>query len=135
MKRTKLKKKSKVPISRLKNKLWELCRQIQIKKYGSICFTCGNHCEGSSRHLGHFIPSSVGGVLLRYNLDNLRIQCYRCNMFLSGNWPAYSENLRREIGDERVEALLRLRHQTVKADEIFYQNKINEYQEIFSKES
>lgn len=117
-------------LSKLKKKLWELCRALQIKAYGATCYTCGKTgLEGSNLHLGHFIPSSVCSVQLRYSLDNLRPQCYRCNIHLSGNWIAYEENLKREKGDDFV-AYLKDTNQKTKGlqyDTLWYQNKINEY--------
>lgn len=123
-------------MGKLKKQLWELCRQIVFKRYQNaagevFCYTSGQGpLTGSNRHLGHFVPSSVGGALLRYDLDNLRPQSYVENVHKSGNWPVYYEKLVAEIGQERVDALLAKRGQTVKADILFYQNKIEEYEAL-----
>ena len=88
------KRKVKSDLAKLKAKLWQLCREIQIKRYGSDCYTCpSKNLEGSSRHLGHFISSSICSTPMRYDLDNLRIQCYSCNIHKSGNWLAYERHL------------------------------------------
>ena len=77
-------------ITKLKKKLWQLCRDIQIQKYGRTCFTCGRHdLHGGNCQLGHFITSSTCSTEVRFDLKNLRPQCYHCNINLSGNWIAY----------------------------------------------
>lgn len=101
-----LRKKSKTPLTKLKDQLWQLCRAIIFKRYGNDCYCCGaTGLAGSNRHLGHFIPSSVCSTELRYSLDNLRPCCYRCNIHLSGNWPAFEAHLISDGID--VEALKR----------------------------
>lgn len=133
--RSRLNKKSKSPISKLKEKLWKLCREIVILRHGSTCYTCGAAgLSGSNRQVGHFIPSSVCSVEMRYSLDNLRIQCFRCNMHLSGNWIAYEEHLKK---DGYNVAALKKKNETTKGrqyDNLWYQNKIKEYEEILEKE-
>ena len=118
-------------ITQLKKQLWELTKQIIRKRYGNTCYTCGaKDLIGSNWHTSHFIPSSIGGASLRYHFDNLRPACYNCNINKSGNWPAFLENLRAEIGNKRVNELLKLKNKTSKADRYFYTTKIKEYQEI-----
>src|SRR5437588_614638 len=88
-------KSRKDTVGKLKIKLWQLCRAIIFKRYGNDCYPCGAVALiGGNLHLGHFIPSSVCSAELRYDLDNLRPSCYRCNIHLSGNWPAYEAHLR-----------------------------------------
>lgn len=129
MKRTPLRRKSKTDSAKLKSKLWELCKQLTRKNYGYNCYTCGQ--ESEAPHTGHFIASSVCSAELRYALDNLRPQCYRCNIHLSGNWLAYESRLRQEHGEEWVEALKKRNQETknLKYDSIWYEAKIKEYQE------
>jgi hypothetical protein len=65
---------------------------------------------GSNAHTGHFIPSSICSAALRYDLSNLRPQCFACNIHRSGNWPAYEAHLRRDGID--VEELKRRNEET-----------------------
>ena len=135
MKKTKvvpsIKKPKKTSLKSLRTRLWQLCREIPILKYGNTCFTCGrSNLTGSNRQLGHFIPNSVGGASLRYNLDNLRIQCYFCNINAGGNGAIYYKNMVEREGQEFVDNLFRLKNQIIKADEIWFKNKIKEYEEI-----
>lgn len=120
----------------LKARLWELCKQITRKRYilpnGTWnCFTCDRLIdEPAKAHTGHGIASSVGGGLLRYHLDNLRIQDYFCNINVGGNGGEFYRRLVIEIGQERVDELYRLKQQTVKVDRQFLEEKIKEYEKL-----
>lgn len=118
-------------IGKLKKQLWQLCRAIIISKYGSHCYTCpARELVGSNRHVGHFISSSVCSTELRYSLDNLRPQCYACNIHRSGNWPAFEAHLKADGID--VEDLKRRNEKTKyrKYDVVWYRGKIAEYQAL-----
>jgi len=125
-----MKKKS---ISRLKNKLWELTKQIVrakwIRKDGTFrCYTCGAVFTSPQAQTSHFVASSICGAGIRYDYDrNLRICCYRCNINLSGNFPAFQENLIKELGKKEVDKILQDRHKITKADVFWYEDKISEY--------
>lgn len=125
------KKRTTVKIKPFKTKLWELCKQIIRLRYGNTCYTCKKSgLAGSSWHTGHFIPSSVGGHSLRYSLDNLRPQCYHCNINLSGNGSQFYRNLLNDYGQEYIDKLFEQKNKIIKADEIWYQEKISDYTEI-----
>lgn len=101
------KRRKKGEITKLKEQLWQLCRQIQLQKYGRVCYTCGKSVpEGKGLHLGHYITSSLCSIQLRYDLRNLRPQCYHDNINLSGNWPAYKTRIEAELGAGITEQLL-----------------------------
>lgn len=129
----KAKKPKKASLTKLKEKLWELCKQIarQRAKTASgdiFCYTCGKRLDNpSDQHTAHFIASSICGAGLRFDLQNLRVCCYVCNVHMSGNWPAYLERMIAEVGQEKVDELLKRRNETTKADRIFYENLIAEY--------
>ena len=127
------KRKKKSELAKLKAKLWQLCREITIKRDGSDCFTCpSKNLSGSSRQLGHFISSSICSTELRYDLKNLRIQCFACNIHKSGNWLAYENRLIKEHGQTYVDEL-KARNETTKGGmyrEEWYKEKIEEYQEL-----
>jgi 5-methylcytosine-specific restriction endonuclease McrA len=127
------KRKKTSPLAKLKKQLWQLCREITIKRDGSDCYTCpSKDLSGSSRHLGHFISSSICSTELRYDLKNLRIQCYSCNIHKSGNWLTYENRLKKENGENYVAELKQRNEQTKGAmyRDDFYINKIAEYQII-----
>ena len=123
MKRGKLKRKSKSETRVIQELLWIECRRIMLEKYArsgqNYCFTCEKPIEGQNRQLGHFIPNSVGGALLRYNLDNLRPQCYYCNINLGGNGSVFYKNLLAEKGQRHIDKLFQLKGQTCKAIDIY----------------
>lgn len=134
MKKTPLKRKSKSDIKKLQELLWQECRRIQIEKYklndGTWkCFTCDKQIDGSNKQLGHFIANSVGGALLRYNLNNLRLQCYYCNINLGGNGAVFYKKLLEEKGQEHIDELFRLKNQTTNAHE-HYRNLFEEYKNL-----
>lgn len=117
-------------LKRLKELLWQECRRITILRYGSNCFTCGKFCEGSGRHVGHFLPSSTCGAYLRYDLRNLRIQCYNCNINQGGAGADYYRKLVETEGQKYVDQLFKDKHISIKADVWWYQEMIDKYKEI-----
>ena len=134
MKRTKLKNKSKDKISTIQNRLWELCKQITRKKYVKDgkwnCFTCGRIIdEPAKAQTGHFIPKAACGAYLKYDLRNLRIQDYWCNINLGGNGAEFYKAMVRENGQEFVDQLYKDKQVTVKAYD-HYLKLIEEYQKL-----
>ena len=128
-KKTKLPKK--VPITRLKKKLWELCKQIVRKRDGPVCFICGKRgLEGSGWHTGHLNPSSVCGLYLRYDLRNLGSSCYNCNINLGGNGAAFLRAVEQFYGTAFTEQLFKDKQVILKADARFFEKKIQEYEAI-----
>lgn len=122
----------------LKDKLWRECKRIIRSRYGNKngtwnCYTCGALLdEPRKAQTGHFIPSSICSTAMRYNLDNLRIQCYRCNINLSGNWPAYERNLDIEMGIGFADELKATNEQTknMQYDSIWYEDTIDRYKKL-----
>ena len=58
---------------------------------------------------GHFFHrAAYPGLML--HPDNSRPQCNECNIHKNGNKKIFEENLRKEIGDERVDELYSIRH-------------------------
>ena len=117
----------------LKDKLWAECKRITRARYGNddntfTCYTCDRHLDIPAKaQTGHFIASSVCSAAMRYDLDNLRVQCYNCNINKSGNWVEYEHRLKRD-GFDVEELKLRNRLSTgEKYDSLWYQAKIEEY--------
>lgn len=145
MKRTQLKRKTafkprKSPRraseqTKLKKRLWELCKALTRKKYGNTCYTCGREgLAGSNWHTGHYLTSSLCSVALRFDLANLRPQCYACNIHKSGNWIAFEEGIRREIGNEEITRLQNLNRETRGQlyGKDWYERKVEEYEKLLS---
>lgn len=76
---------------------------IRARDAGRPCISCGRHHEGRW-HAGHY--RSVGSEpSLRFEPDNVHLQCAPCNLHLSGNLIPYRVNLLKKIGAARVEWL------------------------------
>lgn len=135
----KLKKKKKVSVSTLKKKLWELCKQIirltYANKDGSWnCYTCGRRIDTpANAQTGHFLASSVCGAYLRHDLRNLRIQDYYCNINLGGNGATFYKLMVEREGQEYVDQIFKDKQKIIKADEIWYSDKISEYEKILAE--
>lgn len=73
-------------------------------KAGYGCISCGSMTSYPRWQAGHLL--SVGAhPHLRFNLDNIHLQCVHCNMHRGGAALAYRAALIQRIGLERVEAL------------------------------
>lgn len=124
------KKKVKLPtIGKLKKKLWEEIKLYIRERDQSTCFTSGIKVEGSNRHVGHLIPSSVGGVLLRYYPLNLHIQSYVENIHHSGNGAIYYRNAVNKYGQERIDKMFELKNHSTQANRYFFDTMIDLYRE------
>lgn len=127
MKRSGIRRKSKSPLAKLKDELWELCKELTRLRYGYICYTCGKYTQFP--HTGHFITDSTCSTELSYDLKNLRPQCYACNIHKSGNWVEYERRLIRDHGKEYIEELKQRNEKTkgLQYDNLWYMAKIKEY--------
>lgn len=132
------KRRTKTPLQKAKDKLWAECKRIvrlrYVKHDGSWdCFTCHKHIdEPAKAQTGHFIPSSVCSTEMRYDLDNLRVQCYNCNINKSGNWIAYEKNLNIEKGEGFTDRL-KARNESTKNEMYridWYEMYIKNYKDI-----
>lgn len=109
--RKKAKKPAKTPIKTLKDTLWKLTSQY-VRSQSNRCFTCDDVIpDFTKRSAGHFWSKGGHGAT-RFDLDNLRVQCVSCNNFKGGNLSEYAVRLRRDIGDERFDALDQKAHTT-----------------------
>lgn len=76
---------------------------IRARDSGNPCISCGRD-TGCKINAGHY--RSVGSCPeLRFNEDNVHLQCEQCNNFKSGNIRKYRTGLIEKIGLERVEFL------------------------------
>jgi len=66
------------------------------------CISCGNVPKKSNA--GHFWNAN-NHWSVRFNEDNVHVQCEYCNSFLSGNLLPYRANLISKIGQERYDVL------------------------------
>ena len=126
--------KKKTP-KKLKADLWELCKKIVRLRYIDeiiTCYTCDRRIDDLAQaHTGHFVPSAAGGASLRYDLRNLRVQCYHCNINLGGNGAEFYRRMVEEVGQKEVDSIFRDKQKIVKCDNIWLENKIKEYVQIY----
>lgn len=119
------KKKKKKSLSSLKKELWRYFSTYIKHRDNWRCFTCNSFVSGQNAHAGHFVPSSVGGISLRYNEDNVHCQCYRCNIHLGGNYVTYRERMVGLYGEKKVREIEQSRHNITK--DFDYEEAITTY--------
>lgn len=121
-------------ISKLQKLLWKECRRVAdiiYKPKDGIyrCYTCGSIIGGKNKQLGHFLAKSICGAKLKYDMRNLRWQCYRCNISLSGNGAVFYRKLVEENGQEYVDKLFEEKSKSVKAYDV-YLKQLSDYEQI-----
>ena len=79
---------------------------------GNACFTCGKWYPAKKLQCGHFLSRYYKAA--RWDFDNARPQCMMCNLWKRGDPIVFRQNLIKEIGIERVEAVEKRRHQSIK---------------------
>lgn len=97
--------------SKLKKKAEEECNKYvraRDNRDKQPCISCGYiwvapHI-GRKQNAGHFEAAGKRADI-RYNEDNIHLQCEQCNTSLSGNVKPYRVNLIKKIGLERVVTL------------------------------
>lgn len=63
--------------------------------------TCGRQYPISKLQAGHFLPGRNDTVL--FDEEAVHAQCYRCNIVLSGMWPAYYRVMQERHGQDWIE--------------------------------
>lgn len=79
--------------------------------YGE-CISCGEKKHWKNAQAGHFVSRSVNA--LRYDEENVNLQCVGCNMFKQGNQYAYAKALDLKYGDGKADELWGRRHESKK---------------------
>lgn len=77
-----------------------------------ICCSCGQMKPYAMADAGHFINRRW--MSLRWREDNVHAQCSSCNRFDEGNSVGYTLFMIKKYGQEHVEMLMALKHQTQK---------------------
>ena len=95
------------------------------------CYTCGTTKHVSEMQNGHF--QSRRHYATRWNEDNCRPQCKKCNIFSQGNIWIYGNKLKAEIGEEKLDKIIQLSKTTVKTTEHEYKILIKVYTEKLKK--
>lgn len=80
----------------------QYARMRDLKERGDVCCTCG--FIGGQKDGGHFLPTS-GYSAIRYNTNQIHLQCKRCNRFNGGMPKEYRLFMIHKYGIEYVEKL------------------------------
>jgi hypothetical protein len=89
----------------LHKKAWNLF-SLYVRKQSSddfgrnTCFTCGVVAGYRELQAGHFIHGK-----LDFDIRNIRCQCSKCNLYLSGSLGVYGLKLAKKYGIEWLEKL------------------------------
>ena len=78
-------------------------RRTTLLAAGYGCISCGTK-TAFAWHAGHY-RTTAAAPQLRFNPDNIWLQCSSCNVHKSGNIEAYRAALVELIGEEKVQAL------------------------------
>ena len=68
---------------------------------GKNCISCSKSGDQGAYHAGHFKSQGYNSAL-RFDENNIHVQCYRCNVELSSNQSLYRPALINKIGIDEV---------------------------------
>jgi len=103
-------------------------RKSYADDFGMVaCFTCDKVAHYKEMQNGHYVSRShMAG---RWEPQNCRVQCPRCNVFMHGNYTEYSARLVKELGPDELGRLNKLKQtiarfsiQDLKDKTAFYKN-------------
>jgi hypothetical protein len=77
-------------------------KYIRERDKDELCISCKQ--KPKKENAGHFYNAN-NHWNVRFDEDNVHLQCERCNSFLSGNLLEYRTNLISKIGQERFDQL------------------------------
>lgn len=86
-------------------------KYIRLRDMGLNCISCGQ--PPKKKNAGHYF-SSGGHSNVRFDEDNVHLQCEHCNTFLSGNLLNYQIGIEKRIGADRLIELQARAHLTKK---------------------
>ena len=105
---------------------------VRLRDSGLNCISCNK--PPLKKNAGHYF-SSGGHSNIRFDEDNVHLQCEHCNTFLSGNLLNYQIEIQKKIGAQKLLELQERAHVTKKwtIDELkeiikTYKAKVNELQ-------
>ena len=106
----------------------EYIRRSHADEGGTVeCWSCRQLMFWKDAHAGHFVAGRTNAVLFDERI--VKPQCPRCNIFLGGNYAAYTLRMLDDHGREKVDEFLALKHQTVKFTRTDLEEKIQHYKQ------
>jgi len=86
-------------------------KYIRLRDTGRLCISCKTIPK--KKNAGHYF-SSGGHSNVRFDEDNVHLQCEACNTFLSGNLLNYQIGIQKRIGAQKLLELQERAHVTKK---------------------
>lgn len=74
-------------------------KYIRLRDMGLWCISCGK--QPKKKNAGHYF-SSGGHSNVRFDEDNVHLQCEHCNTYLSGNLLNYQIGIEKRIGSKKL---------------------------------
>ena len=84
---------------------------IRLRDQGKECISCGQ--QPKKANAGHYF-SQGGHSSVRFDEDNVHLQCEHCNSFLSGNLLNYQIGIEKRIGGQKLIELHSRAHEVKK---------------------
>lgn len=101
-------------------------KYIRLRDDGLNCISCD--LPPKKKNAGHYF-SQGGHSSVRFDEDNVHLQCEHCNTFLSGNLLNYQIGIEKRIGGERLLILHSKAHEVKK----WNKNELKELTETYKK--
>lgn len=113
-----------------KDRLWKLVSEYSRRKFADSegmvkCVTCTTVKHWKELHAGHWIPQAQGDAI-RFELNGINPQCYRCNINLGGNGPEYYIFMLEHYGQDEMDRLRKRQHEIVRYTEADYLEMIED---------
>jgi hypothetical protein len=86
-------------------------KYVRLRDQGLPCISC--NLPPKKKNAGHYY-SSGGHSNIRFDEDNVHLQCEACNTFLSGNLLNYQIGIQKRIGAQKLLELQERAHVTKK---------------------
>jgi hypothetical protein len=105
-------------------------KYIRERDKDELCISCKQ--KPKKENAGHFYNAN-NHWNVRFDEDNVHLQCERCNSFLSGNLLEYRTNLLTKIGAERFNQLEARARVTRKFTKDELKELIKKYKEMYNQ--
>lgn len=114
-------KRKSTPIKLAKNKAWRqfsiYIRTRDCLKYTGdptegMCVTCKEWFPFKELQAGHFVGGRTNALL--FDEEIVHTQCARCNLYLKGNYQAYTLFMLKKHSEEEIEEFLSRKFRTLK---------------------
>lgn len=98
LKTKKPKKTKKISVSKLHKLVWAECRRVQLERLPHDCYTCpAKNLTGANLQLGHGQSKGSLPLEFKYDLRNLKWQCFFCNIHGQGCQELFLARLENEV--------------------------------------